>query len=62
MKRKSLLAVSLTLVVFGAGCGANQELVTQVTDQGERLVALEGQFAEVNTSVVGLTATIEQMG
>ncbi len=61
MKRKARLAVFLTLAMFGAGCAANQELLTQVTDQGKRLVALEEQFAEVNTSVVGLTATIEQM-
>ena len=61
MNRKANLAVSLILVLFGAGCAADQELVTQVTDQGERLVTLEGQFTEVNTSVAGLTATIEQM-
>ncbi|MGH2620748.1 MAG: hypothetical protein ACRDHG_09290, partial [Anaerolineales bacterium] len=39
----------------------DQELVTQVADQGDRLVALEGQFSEVNTSVAGLSATLEQL-
>jgi len=61
MNREGLSAVCLTLVLFGAGCAANQELVTQVADQGDRLVALEGQFGEVNTSVAGLSVTIEQL-
>ncbi len=60
MNRKALLVVS-TLVLLGAGCAADQELVTQVTDQGTRLGALEGQFDEMNTSVAGLTMTIEQL-
>jgi len=75
MNRKALVAVSFTLVLFGAGCAADQELVSQVadqtgqlvvlqnqfTDQAGRLVALEGQFNEVNTSVAGLSATIERL-
>ena len=61
MNRKARLAICLSLVLFGAGCAANQELVTQVADQGDRLVALEGQFSEVNTSVAGLRLTIEQL-
>lgn len=61
MNRKALLVVFLTTVLFSAGCAADQQLVTQVADQGDRLVALEGQFSEVNTSVAGLSATIEQL-
>ena len=61
MNQKVKLAVSLTLVLFGAGCAADQELVTQIADQGDRLVALEGQLGEMNTSVAGLSATIGQL-
>jgi len=61
MNRKARWALCLTLVLFAAGCAANQELVTQVADQGDRLVALEGQFGEVNASVAGLSVTIEQL-
>ena len=59
MNRKALLVVSLTLAVFGAACAADQALVSPVTDQGTRLGALEWQFGELNTSVAGLTTTIE---
>jgi len=61
MNRKALLVVALTTVLFSAGCAADQQLVTQVANQGDRLVALEDQFTEVNTSVAGLSATIEQL-
>jgi len=61
VNRKAQLAICLSLVLYGAGCTANQELVTQVADQGDRLVALEGHISEVNTSVAGLSLTIEQL-
>jgi hypothetical protein len=61
VNQKVQLAISLTLVLFGAGCAADQELVTQIADQGDRLVALEGQLGEMNTSVAGLSATIGQL-
>lgn len=61
MNRKALLAVCLILVLFGAGCAADQELATQVADQGDRLVALEGQFDEMNAAVGGLTMNIDQL-